>query len=74
MISIVTPSFRQLDWLRLAMASVADQQGVNVEHIVQDGGTEDAHETFAKIAKSLEKNSYKPQLFVEKDPGNVRCD
>jgi glycosyltransferase involved in cell wall biosynthesis len=40
MISIVTPSFRQLDWLRLAMASVADQEGVEVEHIIQDGGSE----------------------------------
>jgi glycosyltransferase involved in cell wall biosynthesis len=40
MISIVTPSFRQLDWLRLALASVADQQGVEVEHIIQDGGSE----------------------------------
>jgi glycosyltransferase involved in cell wall biosynthesis len=40
MISIVTPSFRQLDWLRLAMASVADQEGIEVEHIIQDGGSE----------------------------------
>ena len=69
MISVVTPSFRQLDWLMLAIASIADQQGVDVQHIVQDGGTEDAHETFAKIAKSLEGNLYKPQLFVEKDQG-----
>jgi glycosyltransferase involved in cell wall biosynthesis len=39
MISIVTPSFEQLDWLRLAMASVADQQGVELEHIIQEGGS-----------------------------------
>jgi glycosyltransferase involved in cell wall biosynthesis len=37
-ISIVTPSFRQPDWLRLCVASVADQKapGLEVEHIVQD--------------------------------------
>jgi glycosyltransferase involved in cell wall biosynthesis len=34
--SIVTPSFRQPDWLRLCLASVADQDGVTHEHIVQD--------------------------------------
>ena len=38
--TIVTPSFNQLDWLELCVASVADQQGVaSIEHIVQDAGT-----------------------------------
>jgi hypothetical protein len=38
--TIVTPSYGQLDWLELCIASVADQQGVEfVEHIVQDAGT-----------------------------------
>jgi glycosyltransferase involved in cell wall biosynthesis len=36
--SIVTPSLRQLDWLRLAIRSVADQ-GVQLEHLIQDGGS-----------------------------------
>ena len=36
--SIVTPSFRQLDWLTLCAASIADQ-GVGVEHLVQDAGS-----------------------------------
>ncbi len=40
MISIVTPSFRQPEWLTLAVASVADQEGVEVEHIIQDGGSD----------------------------------
>jgi glycosyltransferase involved in cell wall biosynthesis len=37
-ISVVTPSYKQPDWLRLCAASVADQTGENltVEHIVQD--------------------------------------
>ena len=52
--SVITPSFNQLDWLRLCIRSVADQaaekreegrlkaeiiSGLEIEHIVQDGGT-----------------------------------
>jgi glycosyltransferase involved in cell wall biosynthesis len=36
--SIITPSFRQLDWLGLCAASIADQ-GVELEHLVQDAGS-----------------------------------
>ncbi|MBL7963875.1 MAG: glycosyltransferase [Flavobacteriales bacterium] len=41
--SITTPSFGQLAFLRLNAASVADQRspGVEVEHLVQDGGSRD---------------------------------
>ena len=41
-ISVVTPSFQQPAWLRRALASVADQTGVDMEHLVQDAcsGTE----------------------------------
>ncbi len=39
--SIVTPSFRNSDWLKLCVASVADQAGVEVEHIVQDAESDD---------------------------------
>ena len=37
-ISVVTPSYRQPEWLRLCAASVADQIGddLTIEHIVQD--------------------------------------
>lgn len=38
--SIITPSFRNSDWLRLCIASVADQ-GVGLEHIIQDAGSDD---------------------------------
>jgi glycosyltransferase involved in cell wall biosynthesis len=38
--SVVTPSFRQSSWLKLCVASVADQ-GVEVEHIVQDACSDD---------------------------------
>ena len=36
-ISIITPSYRRSAWLKLCVASVADQQ-VGAEHIVQDAG------------------------------------
>jgi len=39
-VSVVTPSLNQSDWLRLCVASVADQR-VDVEHLVQDGGSTD---------------------------------
>ena len=39
--SIVTPSFRNSQWLKLCIASVADQQGVELEHIVQDSCSDD---------------------------------
>lgn len=37
-ISIVTPGFRQPDLLKLCSRSVLDQAGVEVEHIIQEGG------------------------------------
>ncbi len=40
-ISIVTPSFRSSQWLQLCVASVADQEGVELEHIVQDSCSDD---------------------------------
>jgi glycosyltransferase involved in cell wall biosynthesis len=67
--SIVTPSFRQLHWLRLALASVADQDGAIVEHIVQDAGTESIQTMFEEYAGSRKRSGYDPQLFVEKDNG-----
>jgi GT2 family glycosyltransferase len=39
-ISVITPSLRQSDWLKLCVASVADQ-GVSAQHIVQDAGSDD---------------------------------
>jgi glycosyltransferase involved in cell wall biosynthesis len=61
-LSIVTPSFRQPEWLKLCAASIADQQGVAVEHIVQDAGTGSELETWAASQPSL-------TLHVEKDSG-----
>ncbi|MGI8959776.1 MAG: glycosyltransferase [Bryobacteraceae bacterium] len=68
MISVVTPSFRQLDWLRLAIASVADQEGVESEHIVQDGGTDGIAESLRIHFGDLIADR-RLQVFVEKDAG-----
>lgn len=60
--SIVTPSFRQLDWLKLCARSISDQKEVSLEHIVQDAGTGPELEAWAAGRTGLE-------LFVEKDRG-----
>jgi glycosyltransferase involved in cell wall biosynthesis len=40
-VSIVTPSFNMLSYLERCVASVADQEGARVEHLVMDGGSLD---------------------------------
>jgi glycosyltransferase involved in cell wall biosynthesis len=60
--SIVTPSFRNSNWLKLCVASVADQQGVEVEHIVQDSCSDDATREW------LPKDP-RVKAFIEKDTG-----
>lgn len=68
MISIVTPSFRQPEWLRLCVASVADQEAVDLEHIVQDAGTDGIQESLrAQFGERLAQDSLR--VFVEKDAG-----
>lgn len=62
LISIITPSFRNSDWLKLCIASVADQAGVQVEHIVQDSCSDDGTpEWLARDARV--------KAFIEKDRG-----
>jgi hypothetical protein len=60
--SIVTPSFRNSDWLKLCIASVADQQGVEVEHIVQDSCSDDGTQDWLSHDKRV-------KAFIEKDKG-----
>jgi glycosyltransferase involved in cell wall biosynthesis len=59
--SIITPSFRQSDLLKLCVASVADQ-GVEAEHIIQDAGSDDG------TLDWLVRDS-RVKAFVEKDSG-----
>ena len=60
--SIVTPSFRQSDWLRLCVASVADQEGVEIEHIVQDACSDDGTQDWLPYDTRV-------KAFVERDEG-----
>ena len=59
--SIVTPTFKQPEWVRLCAASVADQVGVTFEHIIQDGGDGQGLEWLESMPRA--------HLFVEPDQG-----
>ncbi len=59
--SIITPSFRNSQWLKLCIASVADQQ-VDAEHIVQDSQSDDG--TLDWLPRDPRVNA-----FIEKDSG-----
>jgi glycosyltransferase involved in cell wall biosynthesis len=61
-ISIVTPSYNQFDYLKRCAASIADQSGVDVEHIIQDAGTGGEVESWASSLGHV-------RLFVERDDG-----
>ena len=60
--SIVTPSFRNSQWLKLCIASVADQQGVEFEHIIQDACSDDGTLDWLPHDRRV-------RAFVEKDAG-----
>ncbi len=61
-LSVVTPSFRNSDWLKLCIASVADQKGVEHEHIVQDACSDDGTQDWLP-------HDTRVQAFIEKDAG-----
>ncbi len=60
--SIITPSFRNSNWLKLCIASVADQQGVTFEHLVQDSCSDDGTQDWLPHDKRV-------TAFIEKDSG-----
>jgi glycosyltransferase involved in cell wall biosynthesis len=60
--SIITPSFRNSNWLKLCIASVADQQRVEFEHIVQDSCSDDGTQDW------LPRDT-RVKAFIEKDGG-----
>ena len=60
--SIITPSFRSSGWLKLCIASVADQQEVEFEHIVQDSCSDDGTQDWLP-------HDPRVKAFVEKDTG-----
>jgi glycosyltransferase involved in cell wall biosynthesis len=59
--SIITPSYRNSEWLKLCVASVADQ-GVEHEHIVQDAGSDDGTLDWLLADRRV-------TAYVEKDAG-----
>lgn len=60
--SIITPSFRNSAWLKLCIPSVADQSGIELEHIVQDSCSDDD-------TKNWLANDPRVKAFIEKDSG-----
>ena len=68
--TIVTPSFGQLEYLECCISSVADQEGVSIEHIVQDAGTDG----FAEFAEKMrqrwpDRPNYRRLMNLEPDSG-----
>lgn len=61
-ISVITPSYNQPRYLQLCVASVADQERVAFEHIIQDAGSD-------IDLKQLLGNTPNVQIFVERDAG-----
>lgn len=59
--SIITPSFRNSNWLRLCIASVADQE-VELEHIVQDSCSDDGTQEWLR-------QDHRVKALIEKDRG-----
>jgi glycosyltransferase involved in cell wall biosynthesis len=68
MISVVTPSYNQLDWLRLAIASIADQETDTYEHLIQDAGTPGLSDSLQREFPRLFSDG-RLQCFTEKDAG-----
>ncbi|MGO8764712.1 MAG: glycosyltransferase family 2 protein [Limisphaerales bacterium] len=60
--SIVTPSFRCAKWLKLCIASVADQEGANFEHLIQDSCSDDGTQEWLPRDPRV-------KAFIEKDGG-----
>src|SRR4051812_15830302 len=60
--SIITPSFRNFAWLKLCIASVADQPGAQLELIVQDSCSDDDTRNWLPGDSCV-------KAFVEKDSG-----
>jgi glycosyltransferase involved in cell wall biosynthesis len=60
--SIITPSFRNSRWLKLCIASVADQREVELEHIVQDSCSDDGTQDWLPRDPRV-------KAFIEKDGG-----
>lgn len=69
-ITVVTPSLNQAELLACCIASVADQQGIAVEHIIQDAGTPGFQEFSARMAQAWpDRPGYRRLMVSEPDEG-----
>jgi glycosyltransferase involved in cell wall biosynthesis len=78
--SIVTPSYNQLDWLRLCIASVRDQvlpstldsglSTIRVEHIIQDAGTPGIEQLARELGAELYRDG--EIVFGERKETNLQ--
>jgi glycosyltransferase involved in cell wall biosynthesis len=68
--TIVTPSLGQLEYLACCIASVADQEGISIEHIIQDGGTANFNEFAETMSKRWpDRPNYRRVMISEPDTG-----
>ena len=68
--TIVTPSLGQLENLACCIASVADQEDVSIEHIVQDAGTDGFSEFAEKMTlRWPDRPNYRRVMISETDSG-----
>jgi len=68
--TIVTPSLGQLEYRECCISSVADQEGVSIEHIVQDGGTVGFKEFAEKMRRRWpDRPNYRRVMLSEPDTG-----
>jgi len=65
--SVVTASYNQFPWLKRCIRSVADQTGVEIEQVIQDGGSEGIEAFYPPDTNQAA--SYKIRIVVEKDTG-----
>lgn len=68
--SIVTPTFRQLDWLRLCIASARDQvlhSALSIEHIIQDAGTPGVEDLARELGAEFHRDGQ--LIFHAKESG-----
>ena len=69
--TVVTPSYAQLDWLELCIASVADQRGFcSIEHIVCDGGSSGIEDFQKRMLKRFPRSEdYRLEFVIGPDAG-----
>lgn len=68
LVSIVTPSYNSGRFIGECIKSILAQDYLNIEHIVQDGGSTDLTK---RILKQYQKPQYRDRIkvFIEKDSG-----